>query len=110
MEERRRSPRFKVRVEAQLALGAERFKGLLKDICRDAALLEVDRDVPVGSELAVVLELPGSEGPLQVVGTVVRQVQVPGEQSQDVAVLFADMTPAAETRIDFFVALQTQPS
>ena len=109
MEERRKSPRFKVRVEAQLALGAERFRGLLKDLCRDAALVEVDRDVPVGSELALVLELPGAGGPLQVVGSVVRQAQAPGEHGQDIAILFTDLTPTAETRIEFFVAPSTQP-
>ena len=106
MEERRKSPRFKVRVEAQVAHGAERFRGLLKDICRDAALVEVDRDIPVGSELALALELPGTGGPLHVVGTVVRLCA--GEHGQDVAILFTDVTPGAETRIDFFVALQTE--
>ena len=108
MEERRKSPRFKVRVEAQVTHGARGFRGVLKDICRDAALVEVEGDIPVGGELALSLELPGASGPLQIVGTVVRLAE--GEQGQNVAVLFTDLTPGAETRIDFFVALQTQES
>jgi hypothetical protein len=107
VEERRKSPRFKVRVEARVTLGPERFPGLLKDVCRDAVLVEVDRSIPVGSELALALELPGTGGPLEVVGTVVRLA--PGERGgHDVAILFNDLTPAAATRIDFFVALQAQ--
>ena len=108
MEERRKNRRFKVRVAAQVSHGAQRFRGLLKDICRDAALVEVDGDIPVGSELALALELPGTGEPLQIVGTVVRLVA--GEHGQDIAVLFADLTPGAETRIDFFVELQTPDS
>ena len=106
MEERRKSPRFKVQVEAEVTHGAHRFRGVLKDICRDAALVGVDGEIPLGGELALALELPGTAGPLLVVGTVVRLAK--GEEGQDVAVLFADLSPGTETRIDFFVALQTQ--
>lgn len=108
MDDRRKNPRFKVGVEAQVTHGSHRFRGLLKDICRDAALVEVDQDIEMGSELALVLELPGTGGPLSVVGKVVRLAAL--ERGRDVAVLFTDLTPAAETRIDFFVALQTQES
>ena len=62
MDDRRKNPRFKVRVEAQVTHGAQRFRGLLKDICRDAALVEVDHRLEMGSELALALELPGTGG------------------------------------------------
>lgn len=105
--ERRRHPRFKARVEAQLVHGALRFGGRLKDLCRDAALVEVSRTLAVGDEVALALELPGTGGPLQVVGHVVRTA--PGEDGGlDAAILFADLTPTAETRIDFFIAQQAQ--
>jgi PilZ domain len=107
MDERRKSQRFQVRVEARVSLGPERFTGLLKDVCRDAVLVEVDRSIPMGSELAMALELPGAGGPLQIVGRVVRQAS-DGRGGHDVAVLFTDLTPATETRIDFFLALQAQ--
>jgi hypothetical protein len=104
-KERRRHPRFKVSVPVQLVLGAERFAGRLKDLCRDAALVEVDREVAVGSELALALKLPGTGGPLQVAGRVVRAA-TGDDGGHDIAVLFSEVTPAAETRIDFFIALQ----
>jgi Tfp pilus assembly protein PilZ len=105
--ERRRHPRYKASLEAQLALGAERFTGRLKDICRDAVLVEVTRSLAHGDEVALALELPGAGGPLQVVGHVVRIA--PGEHGgQDAAILFSDLTPAAETRIDFFIGHQAQ--
>lgn len=109
MEERRKHPRFKVRVDARLALGAERFPGRLRDICRDAALLEVDRTVEVGSEVAVELDLPGAGGSLQAVGRVVREAE--GQDgSRVIAILFSDLTPTAGTRIDFFLVLHAQES
>lgn len=102
MEERRKHPRFKVRVEARLALGAERFRGRLRDICRDAVLVEVDRTVHVGSEVGVELDLPGAGGPLQAVGRVVREADG-GDGSRVVAILLGGLTPTSETRIDFFL-------
>lgn len=108
MDNRRKNPRFKVSVEAQVTLGEQRFRGMLKDICRDAVLVEVQTEVAMGSALSLALELPGTGGPLLVTGKVVRLASV--EQGQDVAVLFADLTPAAETRIEFFLALQSQES
>ena len=107
MEERRKNPRFKVGVEVDIALGSERFAGRLKDICRDACLLEVDTQLPLGAEVALTLKLPGTGGPLRVVGSVVREARSEGE-AHDIAVLFADRNPATETRIDFFIALQSQ--
>ena len=105
--ERRRHPRFKVRVEAQLAHGALRFGGRLKDLCRDAALVEVSHRLEMGAEVALALVLPGTEGPLQVVGHVVRTAA--GEEGGlEAAILFADLTPTALTRIDFFIAQQSQ--
>ena len=108
-EERRKSPRFKVIVPVQITVDTERVMGQLKDICRDAALVEIPRSLPLGSEVAAALSLPGTGGPLEVVGKVVRVAPAEGG-GQDTAILFTDVTPAAETRIDFFVALQSHGS
>jgi hypothetical protein len=102
--ERRKNPRYPVNVEAQVSMGMERLTGTVKDICRDAILVEVKREIPLGTELALALALPGTGGPLHVVGKVVRVAAVPG--GQDVAVLFTDLMPAYAQRIDFFIALQ----
>ena len=104
--DRRRYPRFKVKVPVQIAFGSERLTGLLMDLCRDAALIESATAIPVDSEVILAAELPGTGGPVQAVGKVVRLSPGPGG-NHDMAVLFTDLSPAAETRIDYFIALQT---
>jgi hypothetical protein len=105
VDDRRKNPRYEVNVEVLLALGVERFRGLLKDICRDAALVEVGRSVVEGAEVALVLQLPGTQGPLHLLGKVLRTA--PGDHGgQEIAVLFVDVTPAAETRLDYFITMQ----
>jgi PilZ domain len=105
--DRRKSQRFPVRAPVQLTAGGEVLPAILKDLCRDAALVEVRRPLPLGTEVSLLLKLPGTGGPLQVGGHVVRVAPGPEPDTLEVAVLFVDMTAAAETRIDFFIALQT---
>jgi hypothetical protein len=93
-------------VAVEITFGPERFSGQLKDVCRDAALVEVKRPLALGDQVALVLALPGTDGPFQVAGPVVRIASLP-EGAQDAAVLFADVTPAAEARIDLFIAAQS---
>lgn len=103
--ERRRHPRFKVRVDAQLSQGAQLFPGRLKDLCRDAALVEVRHRLDVGDTVGLIL--PGTEAPLEMAGQVVRTA--PGDEgSLDAAILFSDVPPAVETRIDTFIAEHSQ--
>lgn len=104
-DDRRRSPRFAVKVPARISHGAESFPGLLKDLCKDAALVEGQRSLPLDTEVGLTLSLPGTGGPLQAAGQIVRLA--PGEHGgHDMAILFRDLTPAAETRIEFFIAIQ----
>ncbi len=102
-EERRKSPRFTVEVPVRLTTGGNSFPGLLKDLCRDAVLVETHQPLPIDTQVAVAMALPGTGGPLEVRGRVIRVA--PGEgDAQRVAILFTSVTPAAETRIDFFIA------
>ena len=106
--ERRRKPRFQVRVPVQLDRGAERFGPASRTSAGTPSWWRWPSALALGTEVALTLQLPGTGGPLQVVGLVVRVA--PGEDGLRAtsAVLFADVTPAAETRIDFFIALQGQ--
>jgi Tfp pilus assembly protein PilZ len=104
-QERRRRPRFAVRVPVRVSRGHEAFSAMLKDLCQDAVLVEMDKALAVDTEVAVAAALPGTGGPMQVVGRVVRVTPVEGGR-HEVAVLFTDVTPAAETRIEYFVTLQ----
>jgi len=102
-DERRKSPRFSVEVPVRLTSGGASFPGHLKDLCRDAVLVETHRALTLESPVAVAMALPGTGGPLEVGGKVIRVA--PGEgDAQRVAILFTSVTPAAETRIDFFIA------
>jgi hypothetical protein len=103
--ERRKSPRFSVNVPVRVTSGDDTFGGILKDLCRDAALVESQRVAALGSEVVLALALPGTGGPLQVAGRVVRLGE--GDHGgHDMAVLFTNLSSAAETRIDFFITLQ----
>ena len=104
-EDRRRSPRFVVKVPARLNHGNESLPGILKDLCKDAALVEGQRALPLESEVSLVLSLPGTGGPLQASGQVVRVS--PGDHGgHDMAILFRELSAAAETRIEFFIVTQ----
>lgn len=104
-EERRKSPRFQVEVPLRLTASGVSFPGHLKDICRDAALVESHRACDLETPLVMAMELPGTGGPLEVAGRVIRLG--PGEgDARAMAVLFTDVSPAAAARIDFFVAMQ----
>jgi hypothetical protein len=86
----------------QLTVDGTSFPGRLRDLSTDAVLVEAAQGWPLGTRVEVQLALPGDEGePFTVVGDVVRVSA--GDPGQAVAVLFADLTPAAATRIDLFV-------
>ena len=103
--ERRKNPRFEADVPVRLTVEGHSYVGRLRDVCRDAALVEAHGRWALGTPVVLAMELPGTEWPLQVAGTVIRVA--PGEgDATATAVLFGDLTPAAETRIDFFIALR----
>jgi hypothetical protein len=103
-EERRRNPRLVIDVPVRVAAGSQESAGQLKDICRDAAFVEVDAPQSLESDVTLDLDLPG--GTLRVSGRVVRVAPEAGGR-HGAAVLFTDLTPSAEARIGFFVALQS---
>jgi hypothetical protein len=104
-EERRRSPRVAVDVPVRLTVGQESVPGRLRDICRDAALVEVHRDCALGTTVSLMFGLDDDAGPLQVSGEVIRLAPGDGD-ARAVAVLFRDLPPAAEGRIEMFLARQ----
>jgi PilZ domain-containing protein len=103
MDERRKNQRFQVEVPVRLTSGGASFPAHLRDVCRDAVLVETHRALTVDTQVAVAMALPGTGGPLEVGGRVIRVTPGDGD-AQRVAILFTSVTPAAETRIDFFIA------
>jgi hypothetical protein len=104
-QERRRHPRFVVDIPVRLTAEGATFAGHLRDVCRDAAWVESDRPCGTGTQIAVAMELPGTGGPMQIDGQVVR-VGAGEKAPHGMAILFKELASAAATRIDFFIALQ----
>lgn len=103
--ERRRQPRYLVDIPVRLRCVEGVFPAHLRDICRDAAWVESDKGLAIDARVSLTMELPGTGGPLEVDGRVIRVA--PGEKAPNgMAILFGDLPPTAATRIDFYIALQ----
>jgi phage baseplate assembly protein gpV len=97
-EERRGSPRYRVDVPARLMVAAETLDVQLRDVCRDAALLDVPRALALESEVYLKVELHWTGGMLELPGRVIRVA--PGESgSYATAMLFRGVTPTVATQI-----------
>jgi PilZ domain len=102
-DERRRSPRIVADVPARLTVGGETFDALLHDVCRDAALVESDRELPLGTTVAMETTLPRVPGPVRATGSVIR-IAGYGDGRHSVAILFDELEAASRMRVDLFVS------
>jgi hypothetical protein len=104
-DERRRHPRIVVDVPVRITIGHQSAPGRLRDICRDAALVELHRTCTLGEEAVLSFELAEEDGPIQVSGTVIRIAETLSD-AHAVAFIFGSLQPAAEGRIDMFLSRQ----
>jgi hypothetical protein len=95
-----------VDVPLQVVAGGGQHPGRLRDICRDAALIDSAASWPLETELVLKMALPGISEAIEAKGRVIRHTSAESGRF-GMAVLFTDITPIAALRIDFFVALQT---
>jgi hypothetical protein len=100
--ERRKSPRKPADLPVRCMADGRSFPGRLRDICRDAALVEVHEALPLDARVVLTVDLPGA-GTVEVAGRVIRLTEGEGD-ARSMAVLFTDATPAAATRIDLFLS------
>jgi hypothetical protein len=104
--ERRKNPRVVVTdVTARVTVGSESFTGQMQDICRDAALVELERAFPLQTPMTFEVELPGVKGLIRASGKVIRQAPY-GDGRQSVAILFDDLPKDHQLRIDLFISEQ----
>jgi PilZ domain-containing protein len=103
--ERRKQPRLRLDVPVRVGVEGQVLDGRLRDICRDAALVETNHRCPLGTAVMLTLDLPGRV-PLLVAGTVIRLADGEGE-GRGLAILFADLTPTAASKLDTFLATHT---
>ncbi len=104
-KERRRNPRVVVDVPVRLTIDGETIPGRIRDICRDAALVEADRSYPLETKVTLEAELPQVAGTVRAPGRVIRLAQgkrgVPG-----MAILFDDLPSETTLRIELFISDQ----
>ena len=105
--ERRKNPRKRGGAARALAVEGRAFPARLKDICRDAALVEAHEAFPLETRVVLTLDLPGA-GVVEVAGRVIRLAEGEGD-ARGMAILFTDATPTAATRIDLFLSRTEQP-
>ncbi|HET9314847.1 MAG TPA: PilZ domain-containing protein [Vicinamibacteria bacterium] len=104
--ERRKNPRVVVTdVTARVTVGGETLPGKLQDICRDAALVEVERSFPLQTLMTIEAELPGVKGAIRASGHVIRLAPY-DDGRHSVAVLFDDLPKEHQLRIDLFISEQ----
>ncbi len=102
--ERRRHPRREADVPVQLTVGDRSLEGQLRDVCRDAALVETDQPLELNELVELRLSLPGLSASLDARGRVIRVAS--GEaRLHALAVLFDELPAGHATHIDFFVSL-----
>lgn len=102
-DERRKSPRIVADVPARLTVGPDTFDGLLHDVCRDAALVESERELPLGTAVTIETTLPRVAGSVRASGHVIR-IAGYGDGRHSVAILFEDLEPSSRMRVDLFVS------
>ncbi len=100
MSERRKSPRVVVDLPVRVTIEEVTVPGHLRDICRDAALVEVHHRCAIG--LPVRLGWDTGTGAVEVAGAVIRLDQGEGD-AQGIAILFSGATPAAATAIELLI-------
>jgi hypothetical protein len=101
-QERRRSRRHPVKATVRLKVGDEALPGLLRDLCREAALVESPRELDLEAPVTLAIELPALGGTLSVGGRVVRRAAAE-DGIHPLAILFTDVAPADATRLDLFI-------
>jgi hypothetical protein len=102
--EKRKSKRYEADVPTQLRVAGLVVPVRLKDVCRDAVLVEASQTWPLGTAVGVILGLPDGQAPVEVHGTVIRLAPAGEGENAGVAVLFTELSPELATRLDFFFA------
>jgi Tfp pilus assembly protein PilZ len=82
--DRRRYPRFRVRLDAAFAQEGEPQPAEVHDISPGGMFLRTDEPRPVGSQLRITLKVPGEQAEERSLeGQVVRVVEVEGDEMPD---------------------------
>jgi uncharacterized protein (TIGR02266 family) len=109
--DRRRAERAELIVRVDYATVDEIFSEFTRDINEGGLFIETDKPGPVGGEVTMHFNLPGSSDSIRTVGTIVRTSSGDDSTPPGMGIEFDDLTTEASSRIDAIVrALRTGDS
>jgi len=81
--ERRRYPRYSVRLEAAIEAAGKLRRAAVRDLSQGGAFVTTTEAPPVGAELTIRMTLPGAESEEALEGRVVRVIEMRGDAMPD---------------------------
>jgi len=106
--DRRRAQRAELIVRVDYSTVDEIFSEFTRDINEGGIFIETDSPRPIGTEVSMHFNLPGSADSIRTVGKVVRTSDGDDSSPPGMGIEFDDLTGEASTRIDAIVrALRT---
>ena len=103
-EERRRTQRTELIVRVEYATIDEIFSEFTRDINEGGLFIETDNPRPIGTEVSMHFNLPGSADSIRTVDTVVRVAAADAGGTPGMGIEFDDLGPEASSRIDSLVS------
>jgi uncharacterized protein (TIGR02266 family) len=101
--ERRRSNRAEFIVRVGYATVDEFFSDFSRDINEGGLFIETDFPCPVGTEISLSFQLPGTEECMDTTGRVVRVTRDRGSEPAGMGIEFDSLNPEFRDRIDSLV-------
>lgn len=105
--ERRREPRYSVKVSVTFDSEHNFYTGLTQDLSGSGLFVATPHICPIGTRIAVTLTLPTATTPVQVLTEVrwLRTRDVPGGGGKaGLGLMFVQMTPEAKVAVKAFLA------
>ena len=101
--DRRKSNRAELVVRVEYQTVDQLFSEFARNINEGGLFVETDSAPPVGSVVALQFKIPGSDEPIEVRGSVVRQTDGAGDEPQGMGIEFDTLAPEDTKRINTLV-------
>ena len=101
--ERRGAQRAELMVQIDYSTVDEIFSEFTRDINEGGLFIETDKPSPVGTEIALYFNLPGSNGGIETTGRVVRTTDGSSGIPSGMGVEFDELTGSNRAKIDMLV-------
>ncbi len=101
--DRRKSDRAELVVRVEYQTIDQLFSEFARNINEGGIFVETDSALPVGSVVSLQFKIPGSDEPIQVHGSVVRQTDGAGDEAKGMGIEFDTLAPEDTKRINALV-------